>query len=316
MFEIERYTPSQKKEWDSFVRQSRNGTFLFLRDYMDYHGDRFADHSLMAWHKGRLYAVLPANLDGDTLHSHQGLTYGGWLMSRQATVEGMCAIFKKMGELACQSGIREITYKAIPWIYHTYPAEEDLYALHHISAANISSRHVSSTIDLRSRIPLTESRKSGLRKAIARNLIIEEGDQKRLEDFWKILENNLSLRHHVTPVHTLDEMRLLMSRFPDNIRLFVVTEKGCVLGGTLLYLTERVVHTQYISATEEGKACGALDLLFNELISTNWKSATFFDFGRSTIADGHELNSSLLFQKEGFGARAICYDIYTVKVPK
>ena len=311
MFEIERYTLAKKDVWDQFVRQSKNGTFLFLRDYMDYHSDRFADHSIMAWHKGRPYAVLPANIDGDTLHSHQGLTYGGWLMGRQATVEGMCSIFKQMGDIARQSGIRQMTYKAIPWIYHSCPAEEDLYALHHVCSARITSRHVSSTIDLRSRTPFTESRKSGLRKAMARNLAIEDGGQERLEDFWKILENNLSIRHHVSPVHTLDEMRLLTSRFPDNIRLFVVTENGNALGGTLLYLTDRVVHTQYISATEEGKACGALDFLFNELISRDWGSATYFDFGRSTIGDGSELNNSLLFQKEGFGARAICSDVYS-----
>lgn len=310
MFEIERYTPAKKDAWDQFVRQSKNGTFLFLRDYMDYHGDRFTDHSLMAWHKGRLYAVLPANIDGDTLHSHQGLTYGGWLMGRQATVEGMCAICKQMGDLARKSGIRQMTYKAIPWIYHTYPAEEDLYAIHHVCSARIISRHVSSTIDLRSRMAFAESRKSGLRKAMKRNLVIAEGGRERLEDFWKILENNLSIRHQVKPVHTLDEMWLLMSRFPDNIRQFVVTGNSGVLGGTLLFLTDRVVHTQYISATEEGKACGALDFLFNELMAMNWGSATYFDFGRSSLGDGHELNRSLLFQKEGFGARAICYDGY------
>lgn len=314
MFEIERYTPAHKEAWDQFVHQSKNSTFLFLRDYMEYHSDRFADHSLMAWHKGRLYAVLPANLDGDTLCSHQGLTYGGWLMGRHATVEGMCTIFKQMVDFAHQSGIRQMTYKAIPWIYHTYPAEEDLYALYHICAARITSRHVSSAIDLCSRMAFTESRKSGLRKATARNLKIEEGGQERLEDFWKILEGNLFQRHHVAPVHTFDEMRLLMSRFPDHIRLFVVTDNGSVLGGTLLYLSDRVVHTQYISASEEGKAGGALDLLFNELMSYDWGTATYFDFGRSTIGDGSELNNSLLFQKEGFGARAICYDIYTMKL--
>lgn len=313
MFEIERYTPAHQEAWDQFVRQSKNGTFLFLRDYMDYHNDRFADHSLMAWHKGRLYAVLPANIVGDTLHSHQGLTYGGWLMSRQATVEGMCTLFKMLDDHARHSGIRQICYKAVPWIYHTFPAEEDLYALHHICSARITSRHVSSTIDLRSQMAFTESRKSGLRKAMARQLVVEEGGRERLEEFWKVLETNLSLRHHVSPVHTLDEMRLLMRRFPDNIRLFVITEKGSVLGGTLLYVTDRVVHTQYISATEEGKACGALDLLFKELLTSAWSSATYFDFGRSTDGDGDDLNSSLLFQKEGFGARAICYDTYIVE---
>ena len=60
MFEIERYTPAKKDEWDQFVRQSKNGTFLFLRDYMDYHSDRFADFSLVARDGEKIIAVLPA----------------------------------------------------------------------------------------------------------------------------------------------------------------------------------------------------------------------------------------------------------------
>ena len=37
----------------------------------------------------------------------------------------------------------------------------------------------------------------------------------------------------------------------------------------------------------------------------------YFDFGRSTEnPDGSGLNEPLVFQKEGFGARGLCYDIY------
>ena len=61
MFEIIRYTPDRKDEWDRFVAKSKNGTFLFFRDYMDYHADRFRDHSLMFYLDDNLYALMPAN---------------------------------------------------------------------------------------------------------------------------------------------------------------------------------------------------------------------------------------------------------------
>ncbi len=76
---LERYAPSRASIWDTFVDTSRNGTFLLTRPYMDYHADRFEDCSLMAYKNGKLRAVLPANISGKTLHSHQGLTYGGWI---------------------------------------------------------------------------------------------------------------------------------------------------------------------------------------------------------------------------------------------
>ena len=74
MLEIVRYTPDQKQAWNDFVSRSKNGTFLLDRNYMDYHADRFTDHSLMVYRRDKLYALLPGNIAGDTFYSHQGLT--------------------------------------------------------------------------------------------------------------------------------------------------------------------------------------------------------------------------------------------------
>src|SRR4029453_8772018 len=78
-FRLVRYSLDRKAAWDEFVARSKNGTFLFRRDYMDYHADRFDDHSLLAYQGDQLVAVLPANLAGDALVSHGGLTYGGFV---------------------------------------------------------------------------------------------------------------------------------------------------------------------------------------------------------------------------------------------
>ena len=131
------------------------------------------------------------------------------------------------------------------------------------------------------------------------------------ESFWKILTQNLENKYHVRPVHTLDEIVLLKSRFPEAIRLFQVENpSGTVLGGTVIYETPRVVHTQYISASPVGKVQGALDLLFHHLLTEEYKDVEYFDFGKSSEGDGHDLNAQLIFQKEGFGGRGVCYDTY------
>lgn len=46
---IKRYTSDDMPLWDTFVKASRNGTFLHERSYMDYHSDRFDDYSLMCY---------------------------------------------------------------------------------------------------------------------------------------------------------------------------------------------------------------------------------------------------------------------------
>ena len=306
--EIRRYRREDKELWNFFVSKARNATFLFDRNYMDYHADRFDDNSFMFYHKGKLKAVLPANVAGDTLYSHQGLTYGGLLLDKKATVEDVLECFDSLNSWLRENGISKVVYKALPWIYQQYPSEEDLYALTWKCKAQLISRNIASTIVIDNKLKFTESRKSGIRKALSLN--IEVGESNDVDGFWHVLEDNLGNRYNAKPVHTASEMKLLMSRFPNNIRLYVAKMNGEIVGGTLIYVTPQVVHTQYISASVEGKKHGALDLLLDYIINKVYANCRYFDFGKSTEQGGAYLNEPLIFQKEGFGGRGVCYDWY------
>lgn len=306
--EIRRYRREDRELWNSFVRKARNATFLFDRNYMDYHADRFNDNSFMFYHKGKLKAVLPANVAGDTLYSHQGLTYGGLLLDKKATVEDVLECFDSLNSWLRENGISKVVYKALPWIYQQYPSQEDLYALTWKCKAQLISRDISSSIVIDNKLKFAESRKSGIRKALS--LYIEVGESNDVDGFWHVLEDNLGNRYNAKPVHTASEMKLLMSRFPNNIKLYVAKMNGEIVGGTLIYVTPQVVHTQYISASVEGKKHGALDLLFDYIINKVYANCRYFDFGKSTEQGGAYLNEPLIFQKEGFGGRGVCYDWY------
>lgn len=306
--EIRRYRREDKELWNSFVSKARNATFLFDRNYMDYHADRFDDNSFMFYHKGKLKAVLPANVAGYTLYSHQGLTYGGLLLDKKATVEDVLECFDSLNSWLRKNGISKVVYKALPWIYQQYPSQEDLYALTWKCKAQLISRDIASTIVIDNKLKFAESRKSGIRKALSLN--IEVGESNDVDGFWHVLEDNLGNRYNAKPVHTASEMKLLMSRFPNNIKLYVAKMNGEIVGGTLIYVTSQVVHTQYISASVEGKKHGALDLLFDYIINKVYANCRYFDFGKSTEQGGAYLNEPLIFQKEGFGGRGVCYDWY------
>ena len=306
MFEIVRYTSDRAAEWNQFVAQSKNGTFLFDRDYMDYHSDRFQDCSLMFYQKGKLYALLSANKQADMLVSHQGLTYGGLLLSNYARTSDVYRLFLLLNNYLFENGFRHVVYKHIPWVYTRVPSEEDLYALTAVCHATLKTRHVASVVDLEHRLHFNELRTRGVRKAQRAAILIRELDD--LAPFWQVLEENLYKRYGTRPVHSLSEMTLLKQRFPNQIRLFVACKADRVLGGTVLYYCGHVVKTQYISANEEGKQCGALDLLFDRLLS--WcvgKDIRFFDFGTSNGTCDGGINEGLVFQKEGFEiGRASC----------
>ena len=308
MFEVRRYTLEKADEWNRFVAQSKNGTFLFYRRFMDYHADRFEDCSLMIYRCGVLYALLPANIKGEVLTSHGGLTYGGLIMSDKCAARGVQEAFAAINDFLRSIAVQKVVYKAVPWIYHRQPAEEDLFALTSICHARLIIRDISSAIIGDRKMHFSESRLSGLRKARRKGLTVRETTD--FAAFWQILNDNLTSKYGVRPVHSAQELVLLNSRFPDKIRLFMVFDGEQPLGGTVLFLTPQVLHTQYISATAEGKTCGAIDLLFDELINKVFATYPYIDFGKSTSSDSADLNEQLIFQKEGFGARAVCYDTY------
>ena len=314
MFEIKQYSLDDAEKWNEFIAISKQGTFLFHRNYMDYHADRFHDCSFIIMEKKRIYALFPANRKDNTLYSHQGLTYGGLITSEKATAEKVCAIFQQLNILLKNMGIERVIYKAIPWIYHRIPAEEDLYTLTNICHAQLIGRDISSSFSLNNLRKFTESRRGGIRKAMKNGIIV--GESNDLAAFWTILNNNLNTKYDAKPVHSLEEIELLRSRFPKEIKLYIATtaeEKP--LGGTLIYETSNAIHTQYISASNDGKVLGALDLLFDYIINKVYKGQNkYFDFGKSTEESGTILNKSLIHQKEGFGGRGVCYDTYEWKL--
>lgn len=308
MIDIRHYEPQSASEWNAFVDESKNGTFLFDRRYMDYHSDRFADSSFMVYRDGRLFALLPANREGDVLCSHRGLTYGGLVTGPSATASAVVETFEAVNAYLRGEGLRRVVYKAVPWIYHRVPAEEDLYALFRVCRARLVARDISSAIMQPHRLKWHRDRRYGINRCRNNGVAVELSDD--FEGFWPVLEDNLMRSHGARPVHSLGEIRLLKSRFPDNILLYVARRDGRVLGGTVLYVTPQVVHAQYISASAEGKALRVIDAIYDRILNGDFADCLYFDFGKSTEDCGRVLNESLIYQKEGFGGRGVCYDWY------
>ncbi len=310
---IVRYSPEYKLSWDALVEQSKNGTFLLKRDYMDYHSDRFEDCSLMAFDgSDRLVAVLPACIDGETLYSHRGLTYGGWIMSlRHFDVTTMLATWDAMTRYLKNIGIKTLIYKAIPHIYHSYPAEEDIYALFRFGAV-VDASFVSTTIPLDKPLAFNENARRGMKTALKSGVIVEQSDD--FDSFWSVLTQLLNDKYETKPVHTLQEIKLLYSRFPDNIKLYLAKKDGAVVAGTVMYYSDTVAHAQYIAASPNGKELKALPLLFDYIMKNECGECRYFDFGTSNEDGGRYLNEGLVRQKCGMGGRAIAYNVYRVDI--
>lgn len=326
------YSITHRDEWNSFVSRSKQGTFLLNRNFMDYHADRFFDCSIMfcqaddekgaytstEQNVGDIVAVMPANWieETKTVETHGGLTYGGLLTKEDITetevMQIMQAAFTYYREMM---GARVMLYKPIPYIYSSLPSGEDLYALFRANA-QLARRLVSSVVDIRHLLRMQTLRTNGVKKALSKGFYInrmQDGDVDTLNEFWVLLENMLIRQHKASPVHTVDEISLLMSRFPREIRVYIVRNSSLrIVAGVIVFETERVAHVQYVASNAEGNENGALDLLFRHLITERYKNMDYLDLGTSNEAHGHILNEGLIAMKESFGGRAVCYDSYRV----
>lgn len=284
---------------------------MHMREYMDYHSSRFTDSSLVAYQNGKIVGVMPANRVDDTLYSHQGLSYAGWLVpAKHFDVTNMMRIWEKMADFLPSIGIKKLVYKPSPHIYHSYPAEEDLYAIFRFNGA-VTAANISTVVPIAEALRFNENSRRAIRLAQKEGIVVRETED--YEPYWNVLTELLNERYGVNPVHTLAEMNLLHSLFPINIRLFTANLGDEVLGGTLIYHTGLVAHAQYIAASQKGKEMKVLPIMFNHLINTEFNQTRYFDFGTSNEQGGRVLNEGLVMQKTGMGGRGIVYNTYTIE---
>lgn len=310
MISIVRYTEAYKEQWNRFNASCKNSLFMFDRGFMDYHKDRFADHSLLFFEDGELIAILPMSEKAGILTSHGGLTYGGFLTGVSMKQHTMNDCFTALMAYAGEAGFEKIVYKTVPHIYHTQPAEEDRYALF-LHNAWVVKVEASTVVDLREPLKMPKGRKAQVSRARREGVVIRELTEPADFERFIALENQvLTQRHGTKAVHTGGELTLLHSRFPEQIRLVGALLGEELIAGTLLFVYGQTVHTQYMAANETARQIGALDLTISTVLKACQGTKLWLDFGISTEEAGRYLNEGLIAQKEGFGGRTVVYETY------
>jgi hypothetical protein len=309
--EVKKYEDKDSTVWDEFIDRCRNSLFLFKRQYMEYHKDRFFDHSLMFFEGNRLLTVLPASIKNNQLYSHAGLTFGGLLYTAKLGACNVLDIFDCLISYLQENHLKGLTYKSIPSIFHKVPTEEDLFALCKLGA-RIVKRELSTAVSFENQIKFSKGKREGVRKAIKHNLSF--GESTNFEKLFAIGTKIMKDRHDLAPVHNANEMKYLKNLFPENIRMFEVSNEDEMLACTLIYEYGNTIHTQYMYNTDMGFSCGALDFLMDQVMQKYRNNKKFLSFGISTEDGGKKLNIGLQRQKEMFGGRSILHDTYELSV--
>ena len=301
------YAYKYKEHWDAFVKESKNATFLFERDFMEYHSSKYDDSSVLVFDKkNKIVAVCAANVVGKVIYSHQGLTYGGIVVGKSVPYLLVEEIFVAVCRYYGEKGKDCFEIKLLPSFYSLRSSEEFSYILHKYRAERYRV-DFTSALALHHSYGYSTDKKRNLKNQVAE---IEESCDYRC--FWdKVLLPNLAERHDVVPPHSADEILYLAQLFPENIKLYTVLDQDVILAGTVLFITDNTVHAQYIAASAEGKKSNALDHLFDFLIK-RYSEKSYFNFGVSNEQQGKVINEGLLRWKEGFGARSFVHEFYRV----
>lgn len=309
-FSVKKYTSQDYAKWNEFVTQAHNATFLFHRDFMEYHQDRFEDYSLFIENEKGIIAVLPANKQDSVLISHQGLTYGGLVSNSPLRLEKAVAVFHAVLQFLNEQNIQKLHLKSFPSIYSTSPSQEWEYVVF-VLKAQLVRRDALSVVRLKETLRLSKDRKEGVKRGIKNELVCLEVND--CSSFWnEILIPNLSVKHQAKPVHSLEEITYLKQKFPQQIRQFNVYYKDKLVAGTTIFETENVAHSQYISGNALKNELGSLDFLHHHLLTEVFMHKKYFDFGISNENQGKNINKGLSYWKESFGCHTVIHDFYDI----
>ncbi len=318
---IVNYTEDLRDIWNSFVLSSNNGTLFALQDFFDYHPrERFRHRHLLFYNRGRLVALFPCaavERDGENvLISHPGASFGGFVLRKRTGTAEAIELVGRLIDFCRSEGFSTVEITRPPWVYYEFPEDHIDFALFNAGAFH-KKRELTAVLPIfpnpDENIALFRpTARTSMRKAQRSGVTIKESDD--IGTFYKILEQNLSMRHGVRPTHTIEELTLLKKLLPDKVKLFAAFSGDMMIAGTVIFIcNERTILAFYISQDYEHQHLRPLNLLFADVI--RWASAQNFrwlDFGTYTL--NNVPNLGLARFKESLGAKGIFRDTFALPI--
>lgn len=312
-YTVKLYQEADYAKWNDFISQAKNATFLFHRDFMEYHKDRFEDFSLLVYENQKLVSVLPANRVNDLVYSHQGLTYGGLVYSNKVKGTEVELILESLLSFFKDDGIKTFYYRPAPVFYFPEGNSEVEFFLFK-RAALLERKEMNLAINLSAPLHISKSKLKHFRRIQEMDLdVIEEND---FTSFWElVLEPRLLNKHNIKPVHNSQEIVLLKQLFSENIKQFSAYYEDEIIAGITVFETDTIVKSQYGATTKKGEELRALDFLFINLIQKyKEEGKLFFDMGIVGDANEKGYNVGLLKQKEELGCSVYNQDFYKISL--
>ena len=321
MFTLHRYINQNESRWDQFVSSGNNGTLFHLRKFLNYHPkDRFQDHSILIEKKQNLFSVLPAAeliVDGKRiLVSHPGSTVGSFVVPENLSIADAMSMSEALVTYLKENNFSGIRITVPPTLYQRRLSNYMDFSFFK-QGFTYSKRDVTSILFLEDSLDknlakFKSSHLRAVRNAQEKGVTVCQSND--FDSFYHILEQNLNIRHGVSPTHTLAELKNIHALFPDRVNLFAAFVKDVMVAGVVNFVVnDHVVLAFYISHDEAYQEFRAVNLLFYSIF--DWaiqQRFRIYDFGTFTVDE--EPNMGLGRFKENFGASGIFRDTIELKL--
>lgn len=310
---IEKFSNVNDEKWDNFiVKDSINGTFLHSRNFLNYHRNKFKDHSLIIKKNTSIVAVIPGCevvKEGKRIfYSHQGSTFGGLvinsaynnishvdsavnILEQYLNEQGFDkAVLKNTSEIFCSDNTNLLEYFYFKYGYKSYH-ELSLY---------IDFNKYDSIIENN----FSASKRRDFKYSLKHNMQFKTlKTDNEINDFYKLLVLSL-INHNSKPVHSLEELLdFKNTSLSDIVKFYGVYYNDNLIAGSMVFnFNNDVFHTQYLASNSVYSNYYPMNFLNYNLIKEAYlNNFRFFSFGINTENQGNVLNTSLAQFKEGFG---------------
>jgi hypothetical protein len=322
MITIHEYRESQRREWEDFVLSANNGTVFHRQRFLDYHPPgRFDNRHLMIRDAGALLAVMPGLVRDEqgakTLVSYGGASYGGLVTAPGLGIAGIHKICEAVAGHWSKQGVKRMLVTQPPLIYMKSPDQYVDFCWARLGFSYLK-REVTAVIplDFHDEEGIVASFRQETRTALRKGQRagIEVRQTEDLDEFYHILEKNLSQRHNVKPTHTAEELKRLKKLLPDDIIQFTAYQgKKPLAGITVFACNPRVILAFYISHDQKFQELRPVNSVYHEVIRWAWAAGyKCLDLGTFTL--DMQPNWGLGKFKENFGARGFLRETFELRL--
>jgi len=316
MIEIIKYDANKHEtQWDSFVLESNNGTIFHTRKFLNYHQDRmFEDCSFIFKNKSKIEAVFSGAIINGILHSHPGSSFGGFVFNSLSFEFGK-KIVELLIDFANKNSLKEVVVIPTPFIYYDNYNEVMEYCLY-MKGFNTIEYYISSFVDLKPNLlDQMHDRKRRYIKKMQDKIKIKISDD--LDSFYPILINN-KLKHKAKPTHSLEELKILKKKFPNEIILLLSYKNNKIIGGALNFVTNKkscILFYNMIDYDYQNLQVSSLQI-YESLKWAKKNKLNYLDIGVSQLYKDSEIipHKSLINFKEQFGAKTMIRKVMKLKL--